>query len=166
METMDRELSELLRETRFAEGFSEQELQSVARAGRLHRAGKGTMLFQEGEVEDEVFVVCSGHVALEMQVPRRGNVRLLTVGSGELVGWSGLTADGRMTASAVVTEDATLIALSSKALRELCRSDHELGYLLMTRTARAISQRLLATRLQLLDLFAETQPQARPGQAS
>ena len=30
--------------------------------------------------------------------------------------------------------------------------------------AKAISQRLLATRLQLLDLFFETEPQIRPGQ--
>ena len=157
-------LRTLLGESRFAADFSEQELTAVARTARLFHAGKDQTLFAEGTQEDEVFVVVSGHVALEMQVPRRGNVRLLTAGSGELVGWSGLIGDGCMTASAIVTEDSQLIALSSRALRTLCQSDHKLGCQLMTQTAKAISQRLLATRLQLLDLFFETEPQLRPGQ--
>ena len=158
-------LRELLRKSQFANGFSEEELTIILQTARLLHAAKDQTLFAEGVLEDEVFVIASGHVALEMQVPRRGNVRLLTAGSGELVGWSGLIGDGRMTASAVVVEDSTLIAMSAAALRELCLKDYKFGYLLMTQTAKAISQRLLATRLQLLDLFFETEPQMRPGQS-
>ena len=164
MECEDPNLRELLGNSRFAADFSEQELTVVLQTARLVHANKDQTLFTEGTLHDDVYVVVSGHVALEMQVPRRGNVRLLTAGSGELVGWSGLIGDGRMTASAIVTEDSQLIVLSSSALRELCHEDHKLGYLLMTQTAKAISQRLLATRLQLLDLFFETEPQIRPGQ--
>lgn len=155
---------QLLGTARFADGFSEEELDAVAGTAEVIRAERGKVLFTEGMQEDDVFVVASGRVALEMQVPRRGSVRLLTVGSGELVGWSGLIGNGRMTATAIVTEDSTLISLSSRALLDLCQQNHELGYLLMTRTARAISQRLLATRLQLLDLFSETEPQTPPVQ--
>ena len=163
MTAKNSEIQQLLATTRFAEGFSDLDLESVSQAARLLEVSAGQIVFAEGTIEDELFVVLSGHLALQMQVPRRGEVRLLTVGKGELVGWSGLLGDGRMTASAVATEDSKLIGLSSKRLRELSEKDHELGYLLMTRTARAISQRLLATRLQLLDLFSETEPQTRPG---
>ena len=155
-------LRELLGQSLFAEGFSDSQLDSLSQAATLCDVSKGHVLFTEGQLEDDVFVVVSGHVALEMQVPRQGKVRLLTVGAGELVGWSGLIGDGRMTASAVVIEEGRLIGLSSRALLDLCQTDHQLGYLLMTRTAKAISQRLLATRLQLLDLFSETEPQTRP----
>lgn len=157
------EIHARLAATRFAEGFSEAELEAVCKAGRILHASAGQVIFGEGAVEDEVFVLLSGHIALEMQVPRRGNVRLLTVGAGELVGWSGLIGDGQMTATAIVTEDCHLIGLSSNALKNLCSQDHELGYVLMTRTAKAIARRLLATRLQLLDLFSETEPVSRSG---
>ena len=155
-------LRELLGHALFAEGFSDSQLDSLSQAARLCDVSKDQILFTEGTLEDDLFVVVSGHVALEMLVPRQGKIRLLTVGAGELVGWSGLIGDGRMTASAVVIQDGRLIAFSSQALLDLCHADHELGYLLMARTAKAISQRLLATRLQLLDLFSETEPQIRP----
>ena len=153
-------VQDALRQTRFADGFSDQQLNTVAKASEFLSVSKGQRLFSEGTMEDQVFIVLSGHVALEMLVPRRGNVRLLTVSSGELVGWSGLIGNGQMTATAVTTEDCQLIGISSRIMRDLCQKDHELGYILMTRTANAIAHRLVATRLQLLDLFYETEPQS------
>jgi CRP-like cAMP-binding protein len=113
------------------------------------------VLFREGQVEDEVFVVFSGHVRLSMKVPGRGEVTLLTAGPGDLVGWSGLISDGVMTATATVLDSARLLALSGRCLQQLCESDPKLGYILMKRMAQVISRRLLSTRLQLLDLFAD-----------
>ena len=166
MENDSQTLRSLLSQTRFGENLAAPDLESIAGVGRLLDVPSGKVLFSEGALEDEVFVVVEGHVALEMLVPRRGNVRLLTVGPGELVGWSGLLGDGPMTATALTTDAATLIGLSSRKLRELCQQNHELGYVLMTQTAKAIAQRVLVTRLQLLDLFAETEPQTRPGRSS
>ncbi len=40
----------------------------------------------------------------------------------------------------------------------LCQRDHEVGYHVMRQTVCAMQRRLVATRLQLLDLFAETTP--------
>ncbi|MBL8818054.1 MAG: cyclic nucleotide-binding domain-containing protein [Planctomyces sp.] len=143
----------MLSESRFTENLNNQQLQSLCRASRVHSLPAGTILFQEGELEDEVFVISSGHVRLSMSVPGRGNVVLLTSGPGDLVGWSGLISDGRMTATAVAADDCVLVALSGKRVRELCETDPQLGYVLMIRLARVLSQRILATRLQLLDLF-------------
>ena len=39
-------------------------------------------------------------------------------------------------------------------LREKCESDHELGWEIMRRLANVVAARLLVTRLQLLDMFA------------
>lgn len=77
----------------------------------------------------------------------------LTTGPGELVGWSGLVSDGRMTATAMALDDTTLIAMSGQKLRDLCASEHDLGNVLFQRVAQVLSKRLLSTRLQLLDLF-------------
>lgn len=147
-------LLKMLSETRFAEGLPNHHLQCLCRAARLMRVPPGTNLFQEGSIEDEVFVVASGHVRLSMKVPNRGDVPILTAGPGDLVGWSGLIGDGQMTATAVAMEDTTLIALSGERVKELCSCEPDLGYVLMKRVAQVLSQRLLATRLQLMDLFS------------
>lgn len=148
-------LLKMLSETRFADGLRNEHLQCLCRAARLLRIPANKMLFKEGQVEDELFVVSSGHVRLSMNVPGRGEVPFLTAGPGDLVGWSGVISDGRMTATAIAAEDTLLIAVSGQRLRELCQCEPDLGYELMRRIAQVLSQRLLSTRLQLLDLFAD-----------
>lgn len=155
MDELTKNPIQLLKETRFAEEFPESQLlrmSSVASA-RVVRAGE--VLFREGELHDGIFIVHRGRIRLAMHVPGRGDIPLLTAGPGELVGWSSLISDSRMTASAVAVEDSLVVELSGTKLKQICESDTELGYRLLTRIARVMSQRILATRMQLLDLFGE-----------
>ena len=146
-------LLKMLTETRFADGLNTQQLQCLCRAARMVQLTAGARLFREGDLEDEIFIVSSGHVRLSMNVPGRGEVAFLTAGAGDLVGWSGLIGEGKMTATAVAVDDCVLIALSGARLKDLCASEAELGCVLMKRVAQVLSGRLLSTRLQLLDLF-------------
>jgi CRP-like cAMP-binding protein len=116
------------------------------------------LVFREGSPADTLYLVLSGHVALEVHVPIRGNVRILTVGPGELLGWSAVLGNSAMTATARALEPTRLIALPALELRSACEADHELGYHLMRQLAAVLSTRLTATRLQLLDAFAESAP--------
>lgn len=125
----------------------------------------GAILFKEGAAADALWVVCSGSVALDIQVPGRGSVRVLTLGPRDMLGWSALVGDGSMTTTATVTEDAQLLRLPALKLKELCIADHTLGYAVMGNIARALANRLRGTRLQLLDLYAETESaQGQPGE--
>ena len=157
MTTDQSNLLNLLSATRFVEGISSDHLQSLCRASRLLKLPAAAKLFNEGSIEDEVFVISSGHIRLSMNVPGRGEVPFLTTGPGELVGWSGLIADGRMTATADAVEETTLIAMSGKKLREIFESEKDLGYVLLQRMAQVLSKRLVSTRLQLLDLYSNEQ---------
>jgi CRP/FNR family cyclic AMP-dependent transcriptional regulator len=118
----------------------------------------GTVIFQEGEAADSIAVVAAGTVALEMRFPGRGRVRLLTVGRGELLGWSALLGGGAVTATAVAQTDLRLVSFSGRELADLCEQDHEVGFHVMRRLAWAVSRRLTATRLQLLDLYSREAP--------
>ena len=114
---------------------------------------QGTMLFHEGDQHDHLYFVASGTITLEMVTEQCGTKPILTLGAGDLMAWSSLLGDGRMTASALVSEDSRLIAFPSADLRALCERDHDVGYVVMSGVARLMSRRLLATRLQLLDVF-------------
>ena len=116
------------------------------------------VLFREGEQNGELFIVGKGSLALEMRVPQRGHTRILTLGPGDLVAWSALLGDGRMTTSAVAVEASELAAIPAERLLELWERQPRLGYVCMRAVAQAIARRLVGTRLQLLDLFAETAP--------
>jgi CRP-like cAMP-binding protein len=120
----------------------------------------GTTLFREGGRNANLGFVVDGHVALEMHVPRGGATRILTIGPGQLLAWSALLGDGTMTATAIVQENVRMVVFPADKLRQLCESNHDIGYRVMKQMAISVSRRLLATRLQLLDLFAETDPVA------
>ena len=143
----------MLERIRFAAGLPQQTLMQLQAIAELRTFAAGEVIFRENTDCDNVFLLASGQVALDMHVEGRGQVRILTIGSGELLGWSPLFSAGPMTATATALEATCALSLSGARLRELCETDHELGFRIMRQVAVALSQRLVATRLQLLDLF-------------
>ena len=118
----------------------------------------GAVIFTEGSTHHDLYLILQGIVRLDMSVPQRGRVPVMTLGAGDLLGWSPLVGDSVMTTSAVAMEYVSTAMFNGEELRQLCESDHEIGYHVMRQVARSLSRRLLATRLQLLDLFAAPVP--------
>lgn len=115
----------------------------------------GQELFREGDKEDSLYIVLKGRVAMELFIPGRGRMRIYTAEPMDVIGWSSVTPVIRQrTASARAVLPSSLIALNAKQLRQMCEEDHDLGYLVMRRMANVVASRLLTTRLQLLNIFA------------
>ena len=102
-------------------------------------------------------VVVSGRVALRTLVPERGDVTILTVEPGDIYGWSAIVPPYRATSTAVAIEPVSAIVFDGVTLRNALREDGELAQAVYPRVLVAVSRRLTATRLQLLDLFAAAQ---------
>lgn len=150
------QLRTILEELHFSAELPADVLDHLARASSTQHFAIGSVVFREAMPSDNFYLVLAGNLALDMNVPGRGAVRILTLGAGDMVGWSALLGYGKMTASLVVVEDAELVVAPAAKLRELIESNHEFGFHLMKRMAEALSKRLTATRLQMLDLFADT----------
>lgn len=142
----------------FTAGLSKNVRRELAKIAFLRRFSIGEVLCREGESTPELFLIVSGHAALDMFVPGRGQVRLLTLGPGEILAWSAVVGNHGATATGVATEEVRAIVFPAGALRVLCETNHNVGYEVMRELARAISRRLVATRLQSLDLFEEQSP--------
>jgi CRP-like cAMP-binding protein len=140
----------------FFQALPRSSLERVARLADEVYFAADECLFREGAVNTRLMVVVHGRVALDMRVPGRGDVRILSLGPGDLVAWSALLGDGRMTTSAVALEATQVVALPAADVRAMCQADSELGYRLLERVAASLANRLVATRLQLLDLFADS----------
>ncbi|HVX12230.1 MAG TPA: Crp/Fnr family transcriptional regulator [Pirellulales bacterium] len=148
-------VTELLRELRFTADLPGEALDEIARIASVVEFPAGTPLFQEGAENRALYIIEHGRVGLDMHVPGRGRIRVLSVGSGDVLAWSALLGEGVMTVSATALEPTRAVTLPAKEVLELCARNHEIGYGLMRHLAVALAQRLVATRLQLLDLFSE-----------
>ncbi len=153
------EFQELLEDHFFTDDLAEPLLDALAAIGRKVPIVTGGILFEEGIRHGNVYLICQGTLRLEMNVPGRGEIPILTIGTGELLGFSPLFDDQMMTARAIVIEDGLAICFDATELMQLCDKNPELGYRVMKKVTQAYARRLVATRLQLLDLFAETTTQ-------
>jgi CRP-like cAMP-binding protein len=152
-------IAELLAETAFASHFSPHVVQALANLAEETLLPAGAYLFREGEVHPRLYLVCTGRLGLDMHVPGRGSVRILTLEGGDLAAWSALLGEGRMTASAMALESSRLLGFDGPGLQAACQADPQLGYEIMHGLAKALARRLVATRLQLLDLYMQQPPQ-------
>lgn len=145
----------ILEQLPFSANFPADVLEQLSQTSQLVHVVSGDVLFREGGSNDRLFLVRQGCLALEMNVPVRGTSRILTLGPGEMCGWSALLGDGKMTASAIAIQNSELVAMAASHLSDLSASNPAFGFHVMRQLASALSTRLVATRLQLLDLFGD-----------
>jgi len=142
----------------FLHDLPDEQLEQLAKVARISDFEAFETIFPEGAVADSVYLVVSGNVSLEICAPGVGCKRILTVGGGELLGWSGLMAGARLTATARALEPTRVVRFDSAQLLALCQHDLRFGFELMRRALAAVARRLNATRMQLLDVYGSQFP--------
>ena len=149
------ELMNALQSIPWFQELKQDHFERIAEIAHIVHFDQGEALFKEGDQEDYLYIVLEGRVAIEIYGPVRGRIRIYTAEPLDVVGWSSVTPVVRQrTAGASAVLDSRLIALDAKAIRQLSEADHDLGYIIMRRMANVVAGRLMVTRLQLLDLFA------------
>lgn len=147
-------VEELSRHPFFA-GFGDDDIEKLAGCVEGVTAFEAdAVVFRAGGEAKRCYLMKEGEVALEVHSPGAGSRIIQTVARGEVLGWSWLFPPFRWAFDARVLTPSTALVLDGDALRSLIAEDHDLGYEVMTRFAGLIVERLQATRLQLLDLYA------------
>jgi CRP-like cAMP-binding protein len=147
-------IAEAVGRTRLFQGLPTGYLELIAGCGRFVRFDTGVAVFLEGQPADRFFVLREGRVTLEIFSPERGRIAVQTLGPGDPLGWSWLFPPYRWHLDAIAREPVAAVSFDGACLRAKCQVDHELGYELMLRFGDLMLQRLQATRLQLLDVYA------------
>jgi CRP-like cAMP-binding protein len=150
------EVTQELQKIPWFQELKPEHLRQFAEISFLRHYKAGEVFFHEGDKQDYFYIVLSGRVALDLFIPHRGKIRFYTCEEWDNFGWSSVTPVVRTrTAGAVGVVDGIVIATDTDKLQALCDRDHDIGYLFMRRMVNVIASRLLVTRLQLLDMFAE-----------
>ncbi|MEY2611322.1 MAG: hypothetical protein RL069_133, partial [Planctomycetota bacterium] len=112
-----------------------------------------SILFREGESQPFLFLIESGQIELSMRAPGRPNVRILSLCNGNILAWSALLNQQPMTCSATTLSDCELLRIPATPLLETISAFPSFGVRFLHQINLALSERLTATRLQLLDLY-------------
>ncbi len=144
----------ILSQHRFFEGIEPRHLENLVTCARFARYNKDEYIFKADRPADTFYVIGPGRIALELPTPGRRVLPIQTLGEGEVLGWSWLFPPHLWQFDARAVEPTQTIAFDARRLRAQCEADHELGYQLMKRFARVMTQRLQATRMQLMDVYA------------
>lgn len=115
----------------------------------------GKFLFWTEGSADRFYILQAGSVSLQVQPPYSKPILIGTVHSGDILGWSWLYPPYKWHFDAQATEPIEAIQLDARCVRQKCESDHELGYHLLRIFSKIMMDRLQATRLQLLDIYAK-----------
>jgi CRP/FNR family transcriptional regulator, cyclic AMP receptor protein len=114
----------------------------------------GTYILKEGDTANTFYLIRAGKVALEVGAPQHRPIIISTLAVGDILGWSWLLSPFQWKFQARAVDDVRAIALDGKCLRTKCEENHDLGYEVLKRFAGIMEQRLEATRLQLIDVYA------------
>jgi CRP/FNR family cyclic AMP-dependent transcriptional regulator len=150
------DLSDIMRQHPFLAGLSVEHMQTLIGCASNVRFADGDTIIHEGQVANKFYLIRTGRVALQMDVPGKTALRIQTVGPGEILGWSWLISPFRWHFSGIVVLETRAIALDGECLRNKCEKDPTFGYEMLKRLSQVMERRLDATRLQLIDLYDTT----------
>lgn len=153
-------LPEQLRQFRFLQEIDDEDLSHLAAIARLVEFPAGKVLYREGQTLSNIYLILSGSASIEICAAGIGCRRIMTVSAGDLLGISPAVGQSLSTGTIRALASTKAIELNASQVLTLCEHNPRFGYQFMRQVAVAISQRLNATRLQLLDVFGGEQQTA------
>ena len=150
---MDESALQVLARHPFAAGFSPEHRNLLAPMTRQVHFEPDQVIFREGDDYSVFYLLVEGMVALELEVP--GHVlRVQTLYAGEIFDWSALLLHAGKHFQARALDPVTALAVEGEALLASFKRNPEFGVAFMLRLMAVVSERLRATRLQLLDMYS------------
>lgn len=144
---------EILKRAEIFLGLDDSRLRKIARLPSCCRQSykRGDIIFREGDVAADLYILEEGEVNLVMKVPPgspypTGQAIVDRVTKGDIFGWSAVVAPYLLTLSACCTKDTKVLALKGEELRKLLDKEPRLGYEIMKGLVRVIGSRLRDTR--------------------
>jgi CRP/FNR family cyclic AMP-dependent transcriptional regulator len=143
----------LLAQHPFSKDLRPQQIERLAAQARAATFAPEQILFRSGDDSTEFYLIVSGRLALEMVVGNKV-LRIQTLSDGDEFGFSSLITSRPTTFQARALQQVEALAFDANRLLESCRDDPEFGFSLMRQLLLIVSERLDATRLQLMDTYS------------
>jgi CRP-like cAMP-binding protein len=151
--TTESPLLEQLQKHPFVAEFLPEHKALLASIAQQVHFDAGQVIFHEGEAFSVFYLLCDGMVALELEMPEH-LMRVQTLYPGDEFNWSALLPHAGKHFQARALMPVTALALKGDDLRAAFKANSEFGLAFMMRLMGVVSERLRATRVQLLDMYS------------
>ena len=147
---------ETLKSFRFFAGLSEAELRSLSIIAKDVSFQRGDFIFRENTPAHTLYLLRDGWVDIVISTDGKGEHHELvtTLSSGDIFGWSAVVDPYTYTASSACASPVEALAFKGADLLALFEIDPQLCCVVTNGICQAIANRLRATRLQMVSLFA------------
>lgn len=155
-----KDLKAVIGQHRLFQGLNARHLELLASHATEARFDSGQILFREGDVAWQFYLIQTGRVVLESYVPPQGLMHIQFISAGEILGWSWLFPPFHWHFQARAVEPTDAIYLDGCRLLIACEEDHHFGYELMKRITQVLIHRLEVGQKRLLELQQEVREMA------
>lgn len=148
---------ELLQHSELFMGLTREQIEQIAALGHEVTCNAGDVIISEGAPSDEVYIICSGLVEVEVakgmvpDVPGAPQLSsIVCLGEGQVFGEMALVDSGVRSATVRCAQDNTVLyAIPNRSFRELFERDHTIGFIIMRNIATDLSFKLRHRNLQI-----------------
>jgi CRP-like cAMP-binding protein len=137
----------------FVGEFQPQHIEKLSALAKEVQFERDNVIFHEGDECHDFYLIVQGRVALEIEAPGH-TFRVQTLSAGDELGWSAILMGRGKHFQARALQPVQALAFDGVTLLDACRADPAFGFALMYRMLGVVSERLQATRLQVLDMYS------------
>ncbi len=137
----------------FVAGLEPRHIETLSLMTREMCFDSGRVIFPEGDHGREFYLLVKGMVALEVTTHGRA-LRVQTLYAGDEFGFSALLPGSGKVLQARTLERTDVLVFDGVELLDAFNADTAFGLAFTLRLLGVVSQRLTATRVQLVDLYA------------
>lgn len=150
---MSENLLSVLHRHPFVTGFTPAHTEKLASLARQETFEKDQVIFHEGDLYSVFYLIGEGMVALELEMPGH-LLRVQTLYAGDELDWSAVLPHSGKHFQARALSHVSALAFEGDQLLAAFKADPEFGMAFMLRLMGVVSERLRATRVQLLDMYS------------
>lgn len=112
------------------------------------------MVYEEGSAADRFYSLIRGKVLLEAELAPNFIISVGSIKPGYSFGWPALFPSDTQTSYAVCGEPSEILFMPGDKLSEILDHDHNMGFLVMQKTARILENRLEHRTAQFLKVIS------------
>ena len=133
------------------QGLSWHEIDSIAQVCQERSYRRGELIFSEGSTGDELYIVKSGKVAIQMGGRGHNPATVIhLVEPNQIFGEMALIDQENRAAGAKAISDCEILLLPREDLDSVFEANPHIGHVVMHNIATVVASRLRKTNLQLL----------------
>ncbi|MCG8379023.1 MAG: cyclic nucleotide-binding domain-containing protein [Proteobacteria bacterium] len=143
----------LIKESDFFTGFTEDEIDILARWTRAYSADTGCVVLNEGDKSNCLCIITRGTINIFKGMDHDEHLKIAEISTGESIGEMGIIDGEPFSASAIASEDSEVLLITKEDFEDIIAQHRDLGNKLLWKLARVLTERLRQTTKRLAALL-------------